>query len=422
MLRTLIFIFTTIFFSTVNTDAMTLHVLWITAENETGENELGLKQASNPNLESFSEEHFDYIPLEEQGHRIKHYRFGKDKDCPLEKNAILRFISNLSVDSEDAVMIYYRGHGGYDKESESNKYAAKQYYSFVNDNGLWDFLPHSEVRLAVEKLRLRLAVFIRDCCGSWIEVPTRGVTPDPEMFAAAQDNAERRRPRREQKLFLSLFVHSRGVVDIASAKEGFAAMAQRLPKNLMSLEINETHFSCGTVFSNSFDKIFDINRSQALSWQQFFGLVIKETENRFQRTKPDNKIKKAVGKHTPHCFVFGGIYAVPNFQERLAKSTIPTGYLGFSGEPVFGGVRLTRVDENSRAAAYGLEANKMVEGKRVSDIIYAVDGILVTTNKELDLACRIFGDDGAIKFTLINGRDESIQDFSFPDIRAEIVK
>jgi hypothetical protein len=429
MYRTIFLIFVTLCFSVINAQAMTLHVLWITAKNEKGRNDLKLPNAANTSLEGFSEDKFDYIPLKEQGHQIKWYTFGKNAECPLEKNAILRFIANLSVGSNDAVMVYYRGHGGYDKADEGEKYTAKQYYQFTNDQGSWDYLPHAEVRLAVEKLHPRLAVFIRDCCGAWIEVPTRGVRPDQgDVFSPGME--ERRRPRKEQKLFLSLFVNFRGVVDIASAKEGFSAMAQVAPEGLhlrMDIEATETYTSCGTVFSNSFDKIFSINRSNGLSWSQFFGAITKECENRFQRAKPDRETREAVGQHTPHGFVIGGIYAVPDFQAKLAKSNesggIPSGYFGFAGEPVFGGVRLTKVEEGSRAEAYGLEANKEDEnGKRFSDIIYAVDGVPVTTNEELDLACRILGDDGKITFTLINGRDGKVQDFAFPNIRAEIVK
>ncbi|MDR2641459.1 MAG: hypothetical protein LBC74_01560 [Planctomycetaceae bacterium] len=415
---------------------MTLHILWITAQNETGESDLKLQKTRPPALTSVGEETFDYIPLEEHNHQIKDYYFGKGKGCALEKNAILRFILNLRIGSNDAVMVYYRGHGAYDKQDQTNKFVAKQYYEFLNDNGSVDYLPHSDVRLAVEKLNPRLAVFIRDCCGSWRAVPTRGVVAEREdlVYSSAPESAVPRRPRREQKLFLSLFAQSRGVVDIASANVGFAALAQFVPDDTKikgegffgepKRETLDKYVMCGTVFSNSFDKIFDNKRSQSLSWEQFFGALQAECRDRFRKEKPDSSLIKECGTHSPRYFVLGGIYAVKNFEQLLADSWMKDGleYFGFNGEPVFAGVLLTHVEKGSRGEAYGLEARKEFEGKQISDIIYAIDEIPVTTAHELDLACRVMGADGALTFTLINGRDGNVQDFAFPNIRAKIVE
>ncbi|MDR3182722.1 MAG: PDZ domain-containing protein [Planctomycetaceae bacterium] len=397
--------------------AMTLHILWITAANDS---ELKLDKAAIPSftVDYDMESGTQFAAVEELGHTVKHYHFGKgNKDAPLESKAILRSISAMQIAPDDAVMVYYRGHGAFDERQQC------QYYLFTNDDGKSDdILLHSDMRLAVEKLRPRLSIFFRDCCNVFLPLPTRGVQ-DGVMSEAPEEPARKLPP----KLFVSLFVHSRGVIDIGSAKKGLAALAQDFPamvaENFSDLrepvdrEYFDYQLDCGTVFSNSLKKIVTSNYGSALTWQQFLGLLTRDTENRFRKMHPSAAVLKACVKHTPHCYVLGGIYAYPQFDELLKNSDIPSGYFEFEGEPAYGGVRMTRVKEGSRGQKYGLEVN---------DIIYAVDDVVVTTNTELDLAVRALGADGKLKFTLIDCRitdeksPERIKDFSFPDIRAPL--
>jgi hypothetical protein len=420
MTRIIFTLLTVLFLTAANVHAVTLHVLWITATNETGNSDLRLEDAQNPKLELSGqycdERKAEWQPLEELGHTVVEYTFGSGKDCPLEKNAILRFIGNMSISPNDAVMVYYRGHGGYDEEYRGDKkkeYLAQQHYVFRNDTEGQDYLSHSEIRLAVEKLQPRLSVFVRDCCGSWCDVPKRGVAPDREATVPYHEPTRQIR----QELFLSLFVHSSGVVDISAAKAGLAALAQPVPEFSMDFEPTEKYYQYGTILSNSFAEVFEKNRHRGLTWEVFCGQLKGNVEQRFVRflskaSRNDVELyKKECDEHTPRFAVIGGIYAVPDFSNRLAKSTIPPNYFGFEGVPVYGGVRLTRIPKGSRGEAYGLETD---------DIIHQVDGIMVTTNKELDLACRVLGDDGKIKFTLVDKNTGDVLDFAFPDIRAAI--
>ncbi|GHT46194.1 hypothetical protein FACS189454_06950 [Planctomycetales bacterium] len=447
MYRITFILFITLCFSVINAQAMTLHVLWITAQNG-NDTELGLQKIRAPFADGsdgtsdnsgvkgliFAGQYTRRNETFHQSsepipHKIKHYYFGKseigneDYGCPLDEKAIRRFIRSLQIEPDDAVMIYYRGHGGFDENRQS------QFYQFINDNGTRENLYHSDIRLDVETLHPRLAVFIRDCCNNIIPVPTRGQSPEPNEMAQFDETEFK------PELFISLFVKARGVIDIGAAKKGMAAYSVQFPSSGGWIEGDGVQpdpparaiepwwwYDSNTVFSTAFSRAFAVNIKKPLTWKQFFGTLSSETETLFKRINPSREVREACGKHTPMGYVIdGGIYAVPDFQAKLAKSTIPSAYFGFEGEPVFGGVRLTRVDAGSRAEAYGLEANKEDEnGKRFSDIIYAVDDIPVTTNEELDLACRILGDDGKIKFTLINGRDGKVQDFAFPDIRGDI--
>lgn len=382
---------------------MTLHVLWITAKDRR------LEDATAPQLEMLFDDtrHRDYTPLRELGHSIKDYYFGqpdtpygKSKTPPLEDKAILQFIRNMRIDSDDAIMVYYRGHGAFDENTRN------QYYADIDGNG--NNLYHSDLRLAVEKLNPRLSVFIRDCCNMVPPTKSSGGTV-MHPGAPSEDEPVHLSP----KLFQSLFVNSRGIVDVGSAKKDFAA-------SFSIKDQNDCYSYHGTVFTGAFAEIYESRYNEPLDWERFLGLVFGRCENRFQRKllpqvekefgrREREKTEQACGKHTPHAYVVGGIYTVPNFERLLWNSTIPERHFHWEGKPIYGGVQLTRVQKGKRGDNEGFEEN---------DIIYAVDDIPVTTDKELDLAVRVLGDDGKLKITLINSRDGKVDVWDFPDIRS----
>ena len=114
------------------------------------------------------------------------------------KNKILQALDNCPAGENDAIVMFYTGHGAYD------------------DNGHFLMMPDCENRLyrktileRMARKNPRLAVLITDSCN--LQVPS-GMAPGP---AARMIPPERITP-----LFESLFIRSRGVTDMNSSSEG----------------------------------------------------------------------------------------------------------------------------------------------------------------------------------------------------------
>ena len=349
--------------------------------------------------------------FETRGHRMDFYTIGKGDrvfrgtSLRISKSNILDCINGLRVGSDDTVFFLYSGHGGFDKGKH------EQYYELTTASQSKERLYHSDVRLAVERKSPRLAVFLRDCCNTIerADLP-RGTLMGPEVMDAY--GPLRAAPARIRPVLLeSLFLQSRGVVDIGSAKVGLPALAIEATNNYLGNE---------TVFTNSFHNAISNNQKSPLNWQQFFDRLDRQCNSTFSDYKrkhgpppyaDENGQRRTLNVHTPHRYVIGGIRAVPGIERRAAASPIHRNHFQFEGRPVYGGVRLTSVDPNGRGESYGFE---------VGDTFYAVhdgdNGIPVTTFEELDLAIRAFGANKQLKVTLFDTRNGDLIDLDFPDI------
>ncbi len=114
------------------------------------------------------------------------------------KDKILQAIDNCPAGQNDTLVVFYTGHGAHD------------------DNGHFLVMPDGKNRLyrktildRIGKKRPRLAVLITDSCN--LQVPS-GMKPGPAARLIP--------PERISPLFDSLFIRSRGVVDINSSSEG----------------------------------------------------------------------------------------------------------------------------------------------------------------------------------------------------------
>lgn len=114
------------------------------------------------------------------------------------KQKMLTALDNCPAGADDAIVVFYSGHGAYD------------------DEGHFLLMPDGETRLhrkmileRMGKKNPRLAVLITDSCN--LHVPA-GAAPGPAAMLIP--------PQKMPPLFDSLFVRSRGVVDINSSSEG----------------------------------------------------------------------------------------------------------------------------------------------------------------------------------------------------------
>ena len=175
------------------------------------------------------------------------------------KSKILRAIDNCPAGPNDTVVVFFTGHGAYD------------------DNGHFLVMPDGENRLyrktilgRIARKNPRLAVLITDSCN--LQFPA-GMRPGPAARLIP--------PERISPLFDSLFIRSRGVVDLNSSSEGEISVGA-IGGGLLTLSLaymgNQPNFKSYPGFTrpqrSSFDtpsetKIPSIDHSMAM--EEYFG-------------------------------------------------------------------------------------------------------------------------------------------------------
>ena len=179
------------------------------------------------------------------------------------KAKILRAIDVCPAGSNDTIIVFFTGHGAND------------------DQGHFLMMPDGENRLHrktilehIARKRPRLAVLITDSCS--LSVPS-GMAPGP--------SARMIPPERMSPLFESLFIRSRGVVDINSSSEGEESIGA-IGGGLLTLSLaymgNQPNFKSYPGFNKPRDrdsrmpsdaKIPSVDHSMAMA--EFFGGMIE---------------------------------------------------------------------------------------------------------------------------------------------------
>src|SRR5207244_3647167 len=137
---------------------------------------------------------------------------------------------NLKVDDDDAVMVFYSGHGVVDENG---------HHIFATSGGS---LERDELRSKLIDLKVRLAVLVSDTCSSYegqVAVAPRRV---PAVWAGFND----------------LFFKSSGLVDITAATPGEFAWSQRDKGGFFSIAF--AHALCLPKDS------FDVDGDDPLTW------------------------------------------------------------------------------------------------------------------------------------------------------------
>ena len=122
------------------------------------------------------------------------------------REVILSQIAALAIGPDDALLVFYSGHGAYDPRID-------QYLKFprLNADG---YLAHSDLIRAIRSRRPRLGVVATDCCNKMSVIPRKAAPQAPAMAAPFPE-----RPR-VKLLFQALFLDAAGFVDLTSSKRG----------------------------------------------------------------------------------------------------------------------------------------------------------------------------------------------------------
>ena len=278
-------------------------------------------------------------------HRQLVFRTLSKKD--FNPSTVMNHIAQRNVDSDDVLIFYYSGHGGYDPTS-------KEHFFAFGQTGL----SRTVVRKALQQKRPRLVVLISDSCSN-------PVTPE---YYNSPDGAG---PRRVSPLFDSLFVQSRGLVDISSSSPG--------------------EFASGTGSGGFFTVAFTdslSNSNRRASWSQFLPEVRNAALAARRESSGESQIAYAL---TPLPSLNGN--QPPVIQTPPAG---PTYYLGVTTTLTqraarINGVEVTQVSSNSPATRIIGSDRRSYKLVPYRDIITHVNNRPTTTPQDLARAIRSSG-------------------------------
>ena len=229
------------------------------------------------------------------------------------KNKMLRAIDKCPAGQNDTMVVFYTGHGAYD------------------DNGHFLVMPDGKNRLyrktileRIARKKPRLAVLITDSCN--LQVPA-GMRPGPSAMLAT--------PRRISPLFESLFIRSRGVVDINSSSEGEVSVGA-IGGGLLTLSLaymgNQPDFKSYPGFTRPQRSPMDVpsdavipSVDHSMAMEQFFGQLTEHgMHGNFDPDKPPFGILFAYSQQNLNWEAVGRLLKTKI--DTLFKTVAPNGW------------------------------------------------------------------------------------------------
>ncbi len=233
-------------------------------------------------------------------------------------NNLTSRLRNLQINSDDAVIIYYSGHGGFDPNRG-------HYFALTNGGRLYR---SAVVSAITQPYTPRFWGVITDCCAS---IPPIAVAP---ILA----------PGDRTTLLTHLFLETRGRVDFTSSRPEQISLGIPPP--------------IGGLFTWSLCKVLDENANQRLQWDDVFRLTRAETADfseGFMAKNRDTHIHNGITQRTQIPYSFRTMYGKDVNGLRLGMSSQ--------------GMVVTSVRSQSPASRAGLRSGMRVirvNGTRVS--------------------------------------------------------
>ncbi|MFC1597121.1 caspase family protein [Planctomycetota bacterium] len=280
--------------------------------------------------------------------------------------AVLDKIATLTVRPDDALVVYYSGHGAYNEK-------LGHFFSVAGGN---EVLTRSSVVEAIHRKSPRLGVLISDCCYSYF--PVERYTPS--VYQTRSDETS--------PLFHRLFFETKGFADITSSKEGQVSMCYQHPV-------------AGSLFTGALRQVLGDHRQRRLSWGEVFDKVKPLTARSFSELFPEGIEVPERGfqtglqrTQTPYAFSLPG-RPVPNRRDggpqgpRLGASAV---------DEVGGGVRVVQVLPDFPASQAGLQ---------VDDVILRINGQLIRNSRDYSNA--VDGSNRQMEITFRDGRTRQVR-------------
>ncbi len=200
-----------------------------------------------------------------EGQNLRTQTIERDECQP---GVILARIAALAPAADDALVVFFSGHGAYDNDEE-------QYFRFPR-LGPQTILTRRQVRDAIQAKGCRLGVLITDCCNNVSIIPKQPLAPTMQAPMAAPQPLF-------TPLFRSLFLETSGFVDLTSSKKGERSLAYPAIQYVGRPQV----FASGGLFSVSLERVLMQFQSQPLTWPVVLEKTAERVRTEFQRLKPD---------------------------------------------------------------------------------------------------------------------------------------
>ncbi|MBY0369453.1 hypothetical protein K2X33_02130 [bacterium] len=218
---------------------------------------------------------------------------------------LANYFRNFPLSPEEGLLIYYSGHGAFDKTVAQGHYIAMS-------GGNMD---RYGLRQATQYMGANLKIYITDACGSLsrlardsiFKVPPRpplqgtpatGVDDPPGLIVLA---------REEERIWEDLFFRHRGVVDINAASPGEFAFGTPGPGGFFTY-----HFE--RALSAPTEKALDLDGNGFTSWSEAFTVIRDRTSDFFKKRRAayiavhgtDNEIARSADQR-PYAWGLGSL-------------------------------------------------------------------------------------------------------------------
>ena len=181
-------------------------------------------------------------------------------------DAIRAAIDRLTVQPDDAIVVFYQGHGAFDPQ-------VGHYLKFPRLNDA--FLTRSDLIARIKGHGVRLGVVATDCCNKL------SILPGKWEIAFGLEAPPPAEPK-VSPLFTALFLNAAGFVDLTSSKQGEESISYPAIR-----QEGGTETVRGGLFTSALVRLFAWNEKRPLTWQQVAEQVGKDVQAAFRTLKPD---------------------------------------------------------------------------------------------------------------------------------------
>jgi hypothetical protein len=341
-------------------------------------------------------------------------------DDACRPDTIIQQLNKIPVLSEDAVVLYFSGHGAYDKNNG-------QFLQIPRLNNAGN-MPRSRLRDTlkgwVDTKRIHLGVFMTDMCNlrKVIEIPQ---TAAPSKVAPAAEAVIEDKP-----LFQSLFLDSEGFVDVSSASPDEAALTYPLFRFADNKE-TVTYLHVGSLYAGAFIGMMRSNEKMRFSWETFLrSKVAPELKQEFRRTYPNGiDLPDGVNMQFTQTLMINSVAKLKRGSEDKDEEVIADGLNGM-GDNQFSNIKkpeLGRIQlgvgpdlaiytvQTPQGPRNGVRIGSIIQDSPaagrldIGDIILSINDRPTPTPKQLNEAIAKAGDD--LKIIGRNIRNGTIQVF-----------
>jgi hypothetical protein len=266
------------------------------------------------------------------------------KGADVSAKGLLDAVAALKLTPDDAVAVFYFGHGEYDADADQHKLVL---------GARPDKLARDDLVAALHASTASLKVLITDCCSNTVKKPL----PQEERQFKTEP------PTKLDPMYGCLFFQHRGLVDVTAADRGTFAF----------------YDDSGGVFTTALVRLWDrkwreldTNKDQFLSWKELYPQLREETNKVFTEKKAVWGEEGLRGQKTQYAFAF----AIPEPDGGAGPGAFAATRLGLVLRPTPLGLELDAVGAGQGAKA----------GLTTGRVLVRVDGQRVRTQDDLNAA------------------------------------